>query len=225
MLLILPIGDNTPRRSIPVANYLLLAANIFLFFYVLRSPIYHRPEIYLNYGLIPADFNSDPLGNSLRLLTSLFLHGGIAHLVGNMLFLWIAGDNVEDRLGHVGYLAFYLLAGVVANLGHVMMAAGRAASTPCVGASGAIAGVLGAYMLWFPRRRIRLWYLVFFFMGTVSVPSVYVIGFWFLEQLYLGTSQMAYSAGVAYWAHIGGFIFGALVVFSFKFAKAWDATS
>jgi len=227
-MLILPIGDNNPRKSIPAVNYLLLAANILLFLYVLTGSSYQRQAVYWNYGLIPAAFHGDPLGTLghdwWKLVTSLFLHGSIAHLVGNMLFLWIAGDNVEDRLGHLGYLVFYLLAGVVANMGHIVMAAGLAASVPCVGASGAIAGVLGAYVVWFPHRRIKFWYFFFFLMGTFSVPSIYAIGAWFLEQLWLGTSPMiAHSTGVAYWAHIGGFIFGALMVLAFKFAETWEA--
>jgi len=226
MLLVLPIGDSSPRKRTPVVNYLLLAANIFIFIAAYTAPSFEA--IVRTYGLTPRYFQDDPAWafahDGWKLITSLFLHGNVPHLIGNMLFLWIAGDSVEDKLGHLGYLGFYLLSGVVAGVGHVLMADGAAAAVPCVGASGAIAGVLGAYIVWFPRRRIRFWYFFFFLVGTFSVPSLYAIGFWFLEQLYLGSSRMAADAtGVAYWAHIGGFIFGALAIAAYRTSRALKA--
>lgn len=224
MLLILPVGDVNPRKSIPVVNYLLLAANLFVFFYFFLFERGAYARVVRAYGLTPVEFQNDLaqalLGGGWKLVTSLFLHGGVAHLVGNMLFLWIAGDNVEDKLGHVKYLFFYLLSGVVANVGHIAMAVGPSAYAPCVGASGAIAGVLGAYVIWFPRRRIRIWYFCFFLMGTFTVPSLYAIGFWFIQQLYLGKMTASGFSGVAYWAHIGGFMFGALAALAGRIAKA-----
>jgi membrane associated rhomboid family serine protease len=223
MLLIVPVGDDNPRKRIPAVNYLLLAANLFIFFYlfIFHGRMYGR--IVWQYGLIPELFRQDPVGQGWKLVTSLFLHGGHVHLLGNMLFLWIAGDNVEDRLGHVWYLFFYLVAGIVANVGHVLTAAGQLASVPCIGASGAVAGALGAYMVWFPRRRIRFWYFFFFLTGFFTVPSLYAIGFWFAQQLYLGRLQMAgLSTGVAYWAHIGGFAFGMLLALGSRAARALD---
>jgi len=211
MLLILPVGDENPRRRTPTVNYLLLAANFIIFAYLFLLHGADYAAVLWKYGLVPRRFLQDPAGQAPNLVAAMFLHGGTAHLFGNMLFLWIAGDNVEDRLGHRGYLLFYVLSGLVANVGHVMMATGPSAFVPCVGASGAIAGVLGAYMVWFPRRRIRFWYFFFFLMGFFTLPSLYAIGFWFLEQLYLKSlADHSIYTGVAYWAHIGGFVFGAL---------------
>ena len=222
MLLVLPVGDYNPRRRIPIVNYLLLAANILIFFSVYTDARFK--EAIWTFGLIPADFQQDPwwaiFHSGWKLLTPIFLHGSIAHLLGNMLFLWIAGDNVEDKMGHLPYLGFYLLAGIVANVGHILMIDGPQAQVPVVGASGAIAGVMGAYLVWFPRRRIKFWYFFFFIMGTFTVPSVYAIGFWFIQQLFLGSlSVRGLATGVAYWAHIGGFIFGVLAVFAYKTAE------
>ena len=224
MLLIIPVGDENPRKRLPVVNYLLLAANLIIFFYfsLWRSAQYTR--IVQTCGLVPVEFQRNFLGalasEGWKLITPLFLHGSIPHVLGNMLFLWIAGDNVEDKLGHGLYLLFYLLSGVAANLGHIVMAVGPSAGIPCIGASGAIAGVLGAYVIWFPRRRIRFWYFFFFVMGTFKLPSFYAIGFWFVQQLYLGKLQMmAQTTGVAYWAHIGGFIFGALIALAGKMVR------
>ena len=222
MFLVLPVGDYNPRRRVPIVNYLLLAANVLIFFSVYADARFK--EAIWTFGLIPAHFQQDPwwaiFHSGWKLLTPIFLHGSIAHLVGNMLFLWIAGDNVEDKMGHLPYLGFYLLAGIVANVGHILMIDGPQAQVPVVGASGAIAGVMGAYLVWFPRRRIKFWYFFFFIMGTFTVPSVYAIGFWFIQQLFLGSlSVRGLATGVAYWAHIGGFIFGVLAVFAYKTAE------
>jgi len=221
MLFILPVGDDNPRKRTPVVNYLLLAANLAVFAYLFLLHGSEYGSIVSKYGLVPRLMLDDPAGQAWKLVTAMFLHGGTTHLIGNMLFLWIAGDNVEDRLGHGSYLFFYLFSGVVANLGHVMMTSGPSALVPCIGASGAIAGVLGAYMVWFPRRRIRFWYFFFFLMGFFSIPSAYAIGFWFLEQLYLKSlADRSIYIGVAYWAHIGGFVAGALLALALRLAEA-----
>jgi len=215
MLLILPIGDHNPTKRIPVVNYLLLAANLFIFFYLyfIRYEVY--PQIVQGYGVIPKLYHAEPLsaaaGDGYRLFTSLFLHGSLPHLLGNMLFLYIAGDNVEDRVGHLRYLLFYLAAGVVANVVHIAFAHQSSWVLPTIGASGAIAGLMGAYMVWFPRRRIQFWYLFFFMIGTFTVPAGIAFGLWFLQQLLYGRAEMAGGmTGVAYWAHVGGFAFGAV---------------
>jgi Uncharacterized membrane protein (homolog of Drosophila rhomboid) len=154
-------------------------------------------------------------------VTSLFLHGGWFHLIGNMLYLWIFGNNVEDRMGHVGFLLFYLLCGIAASLAEVFLKPGSA--LPTIGASGAIAGVLGAYFLLYPKAKVILLIPVFlFFFFTVQVPAVVVLGLWFVMQLFSGVSQLGISTesgGVAYWAHAGGFIAGMVLMPFFRCSR------
>lgn len=177
------------------------------------SPDYEK--IVQHFGLIP--LHAQPL----TFVTSIFLHGSIFHLLGNMLFLWICGDNVEDRLGHFGFLLFYLAAGIIASLTHIKMT--TMPGIPCIGASGAISGVLGAYVVLFPKSKIKFWYLFWFYLifrtGTFTLASVWALGFWFIEQLLLGYLNLSVqSGGVAYWAHIGGFISGLLIVGLLRFS-------
>ncbi len=207
MFLLLPIGDVNPTERTPAVNYGLLAANIAVFAMFGLSPGYDR--IVMAHGFVP---RFPELADAF---TSMFLHGGLAHLGGNMLFLWIVGDNVEDRLGWLGYLALYLASGLAAIGAHWALAPNS--TIPCVGASGAIAGVLGAYVFLFPHSRIRIWYLVAFGIlttGIKEVAAMWAIGFWFLQQLLMQTYAMTSKAmtGVAYAAHVGGFVFGLLVV-------------
>jgi len=155
-----------------------------------------------------------PIPIWLTLLTSLFLHGGILHLLGNMLYLWIFGDNVEDAMGPVRFLVFYLLCGIVAALAQI--AIGLGSTVPMVGASGAIAGVLAAYFMLFPRSRVLTLIPLFFFLRMVTVPAVFLLGFWFLWQVISGAGSFGSSGGVAFFAHIGGFIAGLFLVFPFR---------
>jgi len=152
------------------------------------------------------------------LVTSMFLHGGWLHLIGNMWFLWIYGDNVEDTLGHVKYLLFYLLCGVAAGLVH--MAFNIDSRVPTVGASGAIAGVMGAYVIKFPRSRIVTLVPVFFFLTTVEIPASVILVYWFVVQIFSGVGQIGYShlsqGGVAWFAHVGGFLAGTLLIFALR---------
>jgi len=206
--MIIPIGDVNPRRRFPFINYTLIAVNVGIFTAFLFRPGYE--EIVRNYGLIPAAFR-------LRdLFTSAFLHGHPFHLFGNMLYLGIVGDNVEDRLGHLGYLMFYLLSAAAAGLVHIAFNMGS--PIPTIGASGAVSGVLGAYALLFPLSRIKflyfIWLIFFVRVGTLHLPAAVAIGFWFLMQLFLGfmVAGRPSMGGVAYWAHIGGFLFGTILV-------------
>jgi len=165
---------------------------------------------------IPARFpaflagNIDFVGAFLPLLTSMFLHSGFAHIAGNMLFLWIFGDNVEDRLGHFGYLIFYLLCGAGANLAHLLF--NFTSPLPAVGASGAIAGVMGAYFILYPRARVLTWWVFFVFW----LPAWLVLGYWFLGEFLSGAASLFSSAtgagGVAFWAHVGGFVTGVMLI-------------
>jgi membrane associated rhomboid family serine protease len=163
------------------------------------------------WGLVPAQFSV------LAVFTSMFLHGGWMHVLGNMLYLWIFGDNVEDRMGHGRFLAFYLLCGVAAAMLQVAFSPGS--SVPMVGASGAIAGVLGAYLVMFPHSRILTLVPIFVFVQIIEVPALYFLGFWFLLQLFGGVGSLGRTAdvgGVAFWAHAGGFLAGVVAVWFFR---------
>jgi len=210
----LPIGDISPRRHPPYVNYLLIATNVAVFLLVGLRPDYDA--VVQAYGLTPAH------PRWLTFLTSMFLHGDFLHLGGNMLFLWIVGDNVEDVLGHLGYLAFYLLGGILAEVPQIGFFPGS--TVPGIGASGAISAVMAAYVVWFPRNRIKVWYLLFFFLfvrsGIVLVPAVFAIGLWFLEQLLYGFLVLGQplQGGVGYWVHVGGFLFGLVVALVVRLA-------
>ena len=205
-----PIGDdNSQRRTLPVVTYVLVGLNVFMFLLELSA----GDNFIQRWAFIPAAFAADPAGNVITILTAMFMHGGWLHLLGNMLFLWIFGDNVEDRLGHVKFLVFYLLAGIAATLAQFALA--PHSNVPNVGASGAIAGVLGAYILMFPQSRVN----VLLGRQIVAMPAVIVLGMWIVLQLVSGVGTIAYTdesanvGGVAYMAHIGGFAAGLLMAF------------
>ncbi|HZF38938.1 MAG TPA: rhomboid family intramembrane serine protease [Blastocatellia bacterium] len=220
-----PIGDdNTERRLTPVVNYVLIAINVLVFLYQMG-----HDEFTLGYSVVPAEITQghDIVGSVrgvsglrlypspspiyLTMLSSMFMHGGFLHLGGNMLYLWIFGDNVEDRMGHLKYLIFYLLCGVLASATHIFFSPNS--MIPSLGASGAIAGVLGAYLVLFPRQGVR----VIQFGMIVEVPALIVIGLWGLLQVFSGVGSVGSSGGgVAYMAHVGGFIAGILLVFLFR---------
>ena len=195
----LPIGDENPRERTPYVNYALLAANIAVFLLV-QLP---SPDGAIRWAMRPASLEP------ITLFTSMFLHAGVLHLAGNMLFLWICGDNVEDRLGHVGYLFFYLGWGLAAAVAHLYTTAHP--DIPTLGASGAISGVMAAYVVFFPRHRIKMFIWFMFYIDRIFIPAWAWIGFWFAEQIFL--SSAGQGDGVAYAAHIGGFLAGLAVAF------------
>ncbi|HUJ15001.1 MAG TPA: rhomboid family intramembrane serine protease [Thermoanaerobaculia bacterium] len=211
----LPLSDHNPRRTTPVVNYLLIAANVWVFFWELSlGPNIQRDLMIISF--VPARFWAAPLypPNLLRILISMFLHGGWLHIGGNMLYLWIFGDNIEDRLGHFKYALFYLLCGFIATMSHAVMNAGS--TLPSIGASGAIAGVLGAYVVLFPKARVTTLIPIFVFITIREIPAIIVLGFWFVLQLFVGVASIGASGdatgGVAVFAHIGGFIAGMILV-------------
>jgi membrane associated rhomboid family serine protease len=171
----------------------------------------------MDYGLVPARVSANFAASWYTIFTSMFLHGGWLHIIFNMLALFIFGDNIEDRMGHLRYLLFYLLGGFIAAGAHIL--ADPTSALPTIGASGAIAAVLGAYLLFFPRARVVTIIPLFFFFPVIRIPAVIYLGFWFISQLFNGYTQIAantyQSGGVAWWAHIGGFVFGMLVVIFF----------
>jgi membrane associated rhomboid family serine protease len=214
----IPLSDNVRGRRFPLVTVLLIVVNTVIFLFELSL----GPEVEAlinSFGMIPARLVSswtDPLV-LLTLFTAMFLHGGLGHLIGNMLYLWIFGDNIEDRMGHGRFLIFYLFSGVLASL--VEVVAAPTAQLPTVGASGAIAGVLGAYLLLFPQARIRVLIPIPLFFFVTSVPAVLVLGSWFLLQFYRGLMSMnvpMQRGGVAWWAHIGGFIAGMILMPIFR---------
>jgi membrane associated rhomboid family serine protease len=210
----IPISDEIRSRRVPYVTYGLIAINVLVFLFAFLQGE-RVSALLMTFGAVPA-YITDPANHPLAfltLLTSMFLHGGWLHLLGNMLYLFIFGDNVEDELGHVGYTLFYLAAGVIAGLAQVIVA--PRATVPAVGASGAIAGVLAVYLVLYPTAPVRVLVPSFYFMRTARVPAVIVLGMWFVIQLFngflsLGMQTMA-TGGVAWFAHIGGFVAGLVV--------------
>jgi membrane associated rhomboid family serine protease len=206
----MPIGDdNSARRTVPIVTYALLAINIIVFIIELGG----GDAFIEKWAFIPNRFLANPTGDFITLFTSMFMHAGWLHLASNMLYLWIFGDNVEDRFGHVKFLIFYLLCGLAATFAQLLFGSGS--DLPNLGASGAIAGVLAAYVILFPQGRIRV------LMGqqTMQVSALIVIGLWILLQLFSGIGSITSSTatgGVAYMAHIGGFAAGLLLTFLFR---------
>src|SRR3954469_20033191 len=194
----IPIGDENPTERTPYVNYVLIAANVLAFFAFCLGPA-NDPSL-IRWTMIPADLHWPTL------FTSLFLHGGWMHLIGNMVFLWIFGDNVEDRLGHVGYVVFYFVCGLAADASHIL--SNPTSELPTLGASGAISGVMGAYILFFPRQHVKTFiWLGIWYADVVRTPAFLWIGFWFVQQVVLNVLSRG-GGGVAYLAHIGGFVAG-----------------
>jgi membrane associated rhomboid family serine protease len=200
-----PIGDdNSTRQTAPVVVYALIALNLALFFAELNG----GDPFIVRWAFVPRRFLADPAGGFVTVFTSMFMHGGWLHLGGNMLYLWIFGDNVEDRFGHLKFLVFYLLCGIAATF--AQMAFNSGSNVPNLGASGAIAGVLGGYILLFPGARVR----VLMGRSVVPMPALVVIGLWIVLQFVSGIGSIAPTAdtgGIAYMAHIGGFAAGFLL--------------
>ena len=236
----IPLRDNVPSRTTPFVNYAIILICALTFYAQLRQGP-HEKSLIEQYGMIPARVNNpgqeirvphqrliqtpfgiqlkrvmrpaaeSPLGASATLLTCIFLHGGWMHFLGNMWFLFIFGDNVEDRFGHIGYLLFYLAAGVAASATHLEVNA--FSHIPTIGASGAVAGVMGAYMYLYPRANVVTLVPIFVFLQILVLPAPLFLGIWFVMQFFQGVATISTneSSGVAWWAHIGGFVVGLIV--------------
>ncbi len=201
-----PFRDHNPSSTTPVVTMTLIALNVLVFVLSLSATGSERATyaFYNDWALVPAYVTS---GQHLySVITSMFLHGGFMHLAGNMLFLWIFGDNLEDEMGHVGFLLFYLAAGAVAAAAQV--AAGPYSQVPMLGASGAIAGVMGGYLLLYPKARVDVLFFIVIFVQVIAVPAWVVLSIWFVVQLFSGIGAADMAGGVAYWAHAGGFVAG-----------------
>ncbi len=217
----IPVSDTARTRTFPYVNLALILASVAVFTYEVSLSQLEINRFLFDWGIVPVrliDWLHHPSGSSAEELftplTAMFLHGGWFHLIGNMLFLWVFGDNVEDALGHLRYLAFYLLAGIGAVALQVF--ADQEGRIPMVGASGAIAGVLGAYLVLYPRATVAVLIPWLWFFGAFPVPALFVIGLWFFLQLFNGLASIGTAVGVtegiAYWAHVGGFLTGLLLI-------------
>jgi membrane associated rhomboid family serine protease len=203
-----PLRDDRPSYSAPVVTTLLIVACALVFFFELSLDEYSRNYFMELYGVIPAHFRP------VTLVTSMFLHGGWLHIIGNMLFLWAFGKSLEDTMGHTKFLLFYLVCGIAAGITHVVF--NSYSTLPTVGASGAIAGVMGGYLIKFPRARIHTLIFVFIFVTTADIPAAFILVYWFLTQLFSGYGSIAHTnvtdSGVAWFAHVGGFVTGMILV-------------
>jgi len=213
-LAMFPLGDENPSHTWPIVTYSLLLLNIAIFLWEIFTP-FPMEYIFYIYGFVPARLDAMLQENTINLyviftiFSSMFLHADLLHIIGNMVYLWTFGDNVEDVCGHLGFLTFYLVSGLGGCLAHYLSE--PTSAIPSLGASGAISGILGAYLLLYPFARIRVAVIGYFgFLRVIRIPSLYMIGFWFLMQIFY--VAIAETSGVAYWAHIGGFIVGLLTV-------------
>lgn len=209
-----PLYDTVRSRRFPFINLMLILINVLAFLYEIQMDPSALKEFIFEWGLIPARLLSDPSTAWSTIFTSMFLHGGWLHLFSNMLALYIFGDNVEDRIGHGRYLAFYLICGIIAAITHIVF--NPISPVPTIGASGAISGVLGAYFILYPRARVITLVPIFILPWIVEIPALVYLGFWFLSQLFNGVLAIAVGSqsfgGIAWWAHAGGFLAGTLLV-------------
>jgi len=219
----IPIRDKNPSSTFPYVTIGIIIINILIFLYELSLES-ELGEFIMKFGVVPLKVsyyshvsNLTFISTFFPFISSMFLHGGFIHLIGNMWFLWIFGDNIEDKLGHFKYIAFYFICGIIASSVHVFF--NSQSNIPCVGASGAIAGVLGAYMITFPRARVVTIVPLFIFIQVIELPAMVVLGFWFVIQFFNGATSITAStsgAGVAWWAHIGGFAAGVVILYTIR---------
>lgn len=209
----IPIGNVHPRRRFPIVTVAIIVLNVLVFIYQFSLPQEEAVRLIMKGGMIPGEVTAGfGLSEATSLLTSMFMHGSWLHVLGNMLYLWIFGDNIEETMGAGAFLLFYLTAGIAAALAQI--AVYPTSTVPTVGASGAVAGVLGAYLVLFPHARVRTLIFVFRFIRLVELPAIIVLGLWFLLQVVNGLASlgmMGTTGGVAWFAHIGGFVTGLLV--------------
>jgi membrane associated rhomboid family serine protease len=213
----IPIRDINPTRRFPLVTVGLIVINFLVFLYELSLNDPALNQLIMSAGIIPYQVTNE-FGPDVALdfITSMFLHGGWMHLLSNMLYLWIFGNNVEDRLGRVRFTFFYLICGILAGLGQTLAVSGS--PRPTIGASGAIAGVLGAYLVLYPDARVQSIVLLFYFVRLIEIPAVIVLGMWFILQFFNGLASLGVPdmGGVAYFAHIGGFVAGIALIYLFK---------
>ena len=210
-----PLYDENPTRITPYFTYGLIGMNVLVFLHEISLSNLQLEQFFQLYAVIPQELTINWSGEWITLFTSQFLHGGWWHLISNMVYLWVFGNNIEDRLGHFKYLLFYLTCGAIAALCQWFI--GMHSAIPSLGASGAISGVLGAYLIWFPQARITTLVFLGFFITTINIPALVIIGIFFIQNLIAGFASLQSAAkmsvetgGVAYWAHLGGFVVGSI---------------
>ncbi|AFW96067.1 rhomboid family protein [Anabaena sp. 90] len=210
-----PLYDDNPTRITPYFTYGLIGMNVLVFLHEISLSSLQLEQFFQLYAVIPQELSINWSREWTTLFTSQFLHGGWWHLISNMVYLWVFGNNIEDRLGHFKYLLFYLTCGAIAALCQWFI--GMYSAVPSLGASGAISGVLGAYLIWFPQARITTLIFLGFFITTINVPALVIIGIFFVQNLISGFASLQAAAnmsvemgGVAYWAHLGGFVVGSI---------------
>ena len=218
----IPLKDDNPTTRTPFVTYAIIAVCVFVFILEIGSNSYSSGKLFYSYGLVPAVLTGKAelpshlaaLPAELTLLTSMFMHGGFMHLIGNMLYMWIFADNIEDEIGPVKFFIFYILAGIAAALTQVFM--NTSSTIPMIGASGAIGGVLGAYIVNHPKAKVLVLIPLGFFSQIIRVPALFVLGFWFVLQFISSSLSSSSGGGVAYGAHIGGFVFGVVAILFFN---------
>ena len=218
----IPLKDDNPTHSTPIITYIIIGICVIVFLLELSSPYYKTGAIFYSWGVIPASLiHGVPIPDEIyrvpptvTLITSMFMHGGFMHLIGNMLYMWIFADNIEDEIGKVKFIIFYLLSGIAAALTQVFL--NTESMVPMVGASGAIGGVLGAYIVNHPRAKVLVLIPLGFFSQIVKIPAIFVLGIWFILQFVNSAFTSSAGGGVAYGAHIGGFVFGAVAILFFN---------
>jgi len=225
----IPIRDQIPTKRVPLVTYALIAVNVLVFLMEWLAGSGQEALVY-EFALIPAEVTAGlDVGDVSDIFTSMFMHAGLAHLLGNMLYLWIFGDNVEDSMGGLKYLSFYLIGGVVASVTHILT--NPNSQIPTVGASGAIAAVLGAYLILYPQSRVLTIIPFGFFIRMTMVPAIVLLGFWFVLQFFSGLLSVGATedvGGVAFWAHVGGFVAGMVLARLFagsrreEYAVRWE---
>ena len=214
----IPLSDDIPTRNFPLITLLAIGANIWIYFEMFFSATVSPELVFNQYGLVPYNLIHSPVTEYPAIYSSMFIHSGFFHLAGNMLYLWIFGSNIEDVLGKFRFILFYLVCGTIAALGHI--ATNTDSIIPMVGASGAVSGVLGAYLVLFPFARVKTLIFIVIFVTVIRIPALVLLGLWIALQVLNGMAASDGSAGVAWFAHIGGFLAGMILILPFRKMRA-----
>jgi len=214
----IPLSDDNPTRNFPLITLLIIGANIWIYFETFFNSAVPPEMVFKQYGLVPYSLINSPISEYPAIYSSMFLHAGFLHLAGNMLYLWIFGNNIEDVLGKFKFILFYLICGTIAALGHI--ATDTQSVIPMIGASGAVSGVLGAYLVLFPYARVKTLIFIVIFITVIRIPALILLGLWIGIQIMNGMAVSGGTPGVAWFAHIGGFLAGMILILPFRGLRA-----